>query len=84
MNKEKIMVKDVVVRHLNELIVHAIIHGGDLGGPYDSNETGLVKAMQRAQDAFDLSQYTIREVGVDFIDECGRNAYVRCYQFIKV
>lgn len=35
----------LILEAVNEIIKEAIIHGGDAGGPYLSNEEGLEKAM---------------------------------------
>lgn len=77
------MIKETIVKRLNDLIVQAVLHGGDSDGPFDSNERGLIDSMKQASYAFDLDKYTIKEVEVFFVGDDGCGGYVTCFQFVK-
>ena len=79
------MDKDIIVRALNGLIVEALMHGGDPGGPYYCNEELLVKSMEHTKALFGLDNYIIREVkDVSWEYEPGKKTRVTCHQYIKV
>ena len=50
---------------VNNIIAHAIIHGGDAGGSYESNAYGLISAVHDWLDAKGLSD-SCRVVGALF------------------
>lgn len=53
------------VQLINELIVKSVIHGGDAGGPYFSDEQSVIKTMQEMKKEFDfLNDYEIEVVDV--------------------
>lgn len=78
------MDKEIVVRALNGLIIEALMHGGDPGGPYYCNEDLLMKSMEYTKECFGLNDYKIKEIDTLWEDEFGRTGSVRCHQFIKV
>ena len=51
--------KTILVEYVNRIIREAIKHGGDLGGPYFSNEEGLVEEMLKFGRWAGLSGYGI-------------------------
>lgn len=46
----------LLIIHINEIVIEAIIHGGDAGGPYGSNEEGLTKSLDDLIDLLKLSK----------------------------
>jgi hypothetical protein len=50
---------DPMVRHINKIICESIYHGGDLGGPYESNPDGLYAAMLNFKRWAGLDDYEI-------------------------
>ena len=57
---------DYFVLLVNEMIEEAILHGGDMGGPYESNEKNLVEAMTKFQRWYGLKDYIIVRTRVGF------------------
>jgi len=37
---------EVLAEHINEMISQAVVHGGDAGGPYCSNDEKLIESMK--------------------------------------
>lgn len=57
--KETKINKEEAVAFINSLIVEAIDHGGDAGGPYGANTNRLTYAMQDLREVLNLKDYQI-------------------------
>lgn len=68
---------------MNEIIVQAIIHGGDSGGPYNTNEIRLYKVIKKWFDEKEISScYKI--VQKKYIDYDNRMLYENIFTIVPV
>ena len=68
---------------MNEIIVQAIIHGGDSDGPYYTNEIGLYKVIKKWLDERGISScYKI--VQKEYIDYDNRIIYKNIFMIVPV
>ena len=68
---------------MNKIIFKAIVHGGDNGGPYYSNQYGLYKVIEEWLKLKDLSNdYIITEK--EIVDSDNRYIYTSIMQIVPV
>lgn len=74
------------IQLINEVIANAVLHGGDKGGSYDSNEEELLRVMNKLLGRINLSvkspYYKIKFIYVS----PGRgpnNTSFKTYQFVR-
>lgn len=53
------------IKLLNEIIMTAIIHGGDYGGPYFSYKQGFTEAINNWLKFNNITDYTLKEIGYE-------------------
>lgn len=60
------MISEYEIKLVNKIIFEAIKHGGDIGGPYFTNEDGLISAINKLLDIECLAdEYEIREIKME-------------------
>lgn len=60
------MISDYEIKLINKIIFEAIKHGGDSGGPYFTNEDGLISAINKLLDVeCMMDEYEVREVDIE-------------------
>ena len=63
------MISDYEIKLINKIIFEAIKHGGDYGGPYFTNEDGLLSAINNLLGIESVAdKYEIQEIDIE--DEC--------------
>jgi len=59
------MINDYEIKLINTIIFEAIKHGGDYGGPYFTNEDGLISAINKLLDIECMTdKYEIQEIDI--------------------
>lgn len=77
----RVMISDYEIKLINKIIFEAIIHGGDSGGPYFTNEDDLISAINKLLDVeCMMDKYEIREVDIE--DDWG-GTYPNIHQIVK-
>ena len=58
--------ESATIRHINKIIEVAILHGGDLGGPYGCEREKLLSVMNSFKKWAGLSDWVIIETDIGF------------------
>ena len=75
------MISDCEIKLINKIIFEAIKHGGDSGGPYLTNEDGLVSKINNLLYVECMTdEYEVREVDIED-DWCG--TYPNIHQIVE-
>lgn len=75
------MISDYEIKLINKIIFEAIVHGGDSGGPYFTNEDDLISAINKLLDVeCMMDKYEIREVDIE--DDWG-GTYPNIHQIVE-
>lgn len=76
----RVMISEYEIKLINKIIFEAIKHGGDSGGPYFTNEDGLISAINKLLDIERVAnEYEIQELTI----EEGNNIWSGIHQIVK-
>lgn len=60
MEQNQTLNKKIVIKNLNLLLKEAVIHGGDVGGPYGGNTAHLLDAIQLLMNSLKVDNYCVK------------------------